>query len=59
MYVTLTIWIIDITRITKVFKTLKLWKNLNTLSQPLSLAAFVKGIMIYPRKEKHTVINAK
>ena len=59
MYITLAICINDIARITKVFKTLKLWKNLNTLSQPLSFAAFVKGIMIYPRKEKHTAINAK
>ncbi len=58
-YVTLTIWVIDITRITNVFKTLKLWKNLNNLSQPLSLAALVKGMMIYPRKEKNTAVNAK
>jgi hypothetical protein len=36
----------EITKITKVLKTLRLWKNLNNLSQPLSLAAFVNGMMI-------------
>ena len=50
---------IAISKITKVLKTLRLWRPLNVLSQPLSLAEFVRGIMIYPKNEKQTATNAK
>ena len=46
------------TIITNVLKTLKLCNHLNKLSQPLSLAVFVIGIIKYPSKEKDTATNA-
>ena len=39
----------------RIYKSLLVQLNLNNLSQPLSLAALVKGMMIYPRKEKNTI----
>ena len=45
--------------ITRVLKTLKLWSHLNSLSQPLSLALFVKGIIKYPTIAKDAATRAK
>ncbi len=41
-----------------VLKILKLCSHLNKLSHPLSLAEFVKGIIINPKKEKNTATKA-
>ena len=49
----------DTIKITRVLKTLKLWKNLNNLSQPLSLAIFVRGMIMYPIKANPTAVRAK
>ncbi len=46
------------TIITNVLNTLKLCNHLKSLSQPLSLALFVKGIIINPKKEKLTATMA-
>ena len=46
------------TIITNVLNTLKLCNHLKSLSQPLSLALLVNGIIINPRKEKPTAITA-
>jgi len=56
---TLTIYITETIKITRVLNTLRLWKNLNKFSQPLSLARFVKGIIKYPKKENVTATRAK
>ena len=55
----LTICVIAISKIIRVLKTLKLWSPLKVLSQPLSLAELVRGIMTYPKSEKQTATNAK
>ena len=46
------------TIITNVLNTLKLCNHLKSLSQPLSLALFVSGIIINPKKEKLTATMA-
>ena len=60
-YVTLTIWVIDITRITNVFKTLKLWKNLNNLSygpnKIISCAAIILSGIIFKENEINYIDN--
>jgi len=56
--VALNICTMAIAIITTVLNTLRLCNHLKRLSQPLSLALFVSGIIIYPKKEKNTATIA-
>ena len=56
--VALNICTMAIAIITTVLNTLRLCNHLKRLSQPLSLALFVSGIIMYPKKEKNTATIA-